>query len=48
MEITRDIFNNLKAWKDSMRRKPLVMQGARQYLFSLIVFAFLYKEHPQG
>ena len=23
MEITRDIFNNLKAWKDSKRRKPL-------------------------
>ena len=30
MEITRDIFNNLKAWKESKRRKPLVMQGARQ------------------
>ena len=32
MEITRDIFNDLKAWKDSKRRKPLVMQGARQSL----------------
>lgn len=30
MEITRDIFIDLKAWKDSMRRKPLVLQGARQ------------------
>ena len=30
MEITRDIFTALKAWKESKRRKPLVMQGARQ------------------
>ena len=30
MEIARDIFSDLKAWKESKRRKPLVMQGARQ------------------
>ncbi len=30
MEIKRDIMNKLKAWKDNPRRKPLVLQGARQ------------------
>jgi uncharacterized protein len=29
-EIKRDIIERLKAWKDSLRRKPLVLQGARQ------------------
>ncbi len=26
----RDLYSQLKAWKDSARRKPLVLQGARQ------------------
>ncbi len=30
MEITREILSQLKAWKDNPRRKPLVLQGARQ------------------
>lgn len=30
MEIRRDIIDKLKAWKESPRRKPLVLQGARQ------------------
>lgn len=30
MEIKREIIDKLKAWKDSPRRKPLVLQGARQ------------------
>jgi uncharacterized protein len=30
MEIRRDILRQLKAWKESARRKPLVLQGARQ------------------
>lgn len=30
MEIKREIIERLKAWKDSPRRKPLVLQGARQ------------------
>lgn len=30
MEITRDILSDLKEWKNSPRRKPLVLQGARQ------------------
>lgn len=30
MEIKRDIIDKLKAWKESPRRKPLVLQGARQ------------------
>lgn len=30
MEITRDIIYRLKEWKSSTRRKPLVLQGARQ------------------
>ena len=30
MEIKRDIIDKLKAWKKSPRRKPLVLQGARQ------------------
>ena len=30
MEIKRDIIDRLKAWKESPRRKPLVLQGARQ------------------
>lgn len=30
MEIKRDITNKLKAWKENPRRKPLVLQGARQ------------------
>ncbi len=29
-EIKRDILESLKAWKESPRRKPLVLQGARQ------------------
>ena len=30
MEIKREIIDKLKAWKESPRRKPLVLQGARQ------------------
>ncbi len=30
MEIKRDIIEKLKVWKDNPRRKPLVLQGARQ------------------
>ena len=30
MEIKRDITDQLKAWKENSRRKPLVLQGARQ------------------
>ena len=30
MEIERDIMKKLVAWKNNPRRKPLVMQGARQ------------------
>lgn len=30
MEIKRDIIDKLKAWKSHPRRKPLVLQGARQ------------------
>ncbi len=30
MEIKRDIIEQLKAWKNNPRRKPLVLQGARQ------------------
>ena len=30
MEIKRDIIEKLKAWKENPRRKPLVLQGARQ------------------
>lgn len=30
MEIKREIIDKLKAWKDNLRRKPLVLQGARQ------------------
>lgn len=30
MEIRRDILDSLKQWKDNPRRKPLVLQGARQ------------------
>ncbi len=29
-EIQREIINDLKAWKENPRRKPLVLQGARQ------------------
>ena len=29
-EIQRDIIESLKAWKENPRRKPLVLQGARQ------------------
>lgn len=30
MKIQRNLLNDLRAWKDSPYRKPLVMQGARQ------------------
>ena len=30
MDIKREIFSDLHAWKESRRRKPLVLQGARQ------------------
>lgn len=30
MEIKRNIIDALKVWKNSPRRKPLVLQGARQ------------------
>lgn len=30
MEIRRDILNTLRDWKDSPRRKPLLLKGARQ------------------
>ncbi len=29
-EIQREILDKLKAWKENPRRKPLVLQGARQ------------------
>ncbi len=29
-EIRRDILDELKVWKEKTRRKPLVLQGARQ------------------
>lgn len=40
MEIKRDIVADLLAWKDSRRRKPLVLQGARQVGKSWILKAF--------
>ena len=30
MKIQRDILTDLKKWKDSRHRKPLMLQGARQ------------------
>ncbi len=30
MEIKREIINRFKAWKDSPRRKPILLKGARQ------------------
>lgn len=40
MKIKRDIVADLLAWKDSRRRKPLVLQGARQVGKSWILKAF--------
>lgn len=30
MELKRDILNSLIAWKTKRKRKPLLLQGARQ------------------
>jgi len=40
MTIQRDIFTDLKKWKDSRHRKPLVLQGARQVGKSFILQQF--------
>jgi len=40
MEIKRDILNDLKQWKSSRHRKPLVLQGARQVGKSFILKEF--------
>ena len=40
MEIKRDIITQLKDWKNSPRRKPLVLQGARQVGKSWILKRF--------
>lgn len=40
MEIKRDIIDDLKLWKDNPRRKPLVLQGARQVGKSWILKKF--------
>ena len=40
MKIQRDILDDLKRWKNSPRRKPLVMQGARQVGKSFILQQF--------
>jgi len=40
MEIQRDILNDLKQWKISKYRKPLVLQGARQVGKSFILKQF--------
>lgn len=40
MKIRRDIINNLKNWKDSRYRKPLVLQGARQVGKSFVLKEF--------
>lgn len=40
MEIKRDIVGELIAWKNSRRRKPLVLQGARQVGKSWILKTF--------
>ncbi|MCL2097603.1 MAG: ATP-binding protein [Bacteroidales bacterium] len=37
MKIKRDILNDLKRWKESCYRKPLVLQGARQVGKSFIL-----------
>jgi len=40
MKIQRDILNDLKKWKNNHRRKPLVLQGARQVGKSFILQRF--------
>ncbi len=40
MEIERDILQKLKEWKDSRRRKPLILNGARQVGKSWILKKF--------
>lgn len=40
MELVRDIINDLKQWKESPFRKPLVLQGARQVGKSWILEKF--------
>ncbi len=40
MKIERNILNDLKRWKDSPYRKPLVLQGARQVGKSFILQQF--------
>lgn len=40
MEIRRDIFRDLKDWKNRTYRKPLVMQGARQVGKSWMLIQF--------
>lgn len=43
----RKIINDLKAWKDSKYRKPLILQGARQVgkTYSLLEFGHAYYEN---
>lgn len=40
MKIRREIINNLRNWKDSPYRKPLVLQGARQVGKSFVLKEF--------
>lgn len=40
MEIARDALNELRSWKESRHRKPLVLQGARQVGKSWILKKF--------
>lgn len=40
MEIKRELFEKLKSWKESPRRKPLVLQGARQVGKSWLLKSF--------
>ncbi len=43
----RDIYQKLSAWKNSRRRKPLLMQGARQAGKTYIIKAFGQSEYEQ-
>ena len=42
----RDIYYNLLEWKESSRRKPLILQGARQVGKTYILKGFGEKEYP--
>lgn len=47
MEIERDIMKDLLAWKNSPRRKPLVMQGARQVGKSWVMKKFGQQQYAE-